>query len=270
VAAPVPVAGLRFGVTPYLPADVTERETAPLTEYLSRSLGVPVSLVVARSYDELASSVVSGDIDVASLPPLAFVKARRSQAGLQPLASMVRRGTVDYSSYLVARNDSGIRTLDDLRGKRFAYVDRSSASGFLLPRAALRARGHDPDAFFGEVLFAGDHVTALEWVLDGKVDSAATFSGVLAFAREEKGIATGGLRIVFKTGRVPHDAVVARAGLPGPVCDAIKASLLSVSSRTDAGRKVLGRALRINGWVSFEASRFDELDRILDAEGGRQ
>ena len=96
--------------------------------------------------------------------------------GMEAVARPVNvDGTSTYHGYLFARKDSGIRTVADMKGKRFAYVDRATTAGYLFPRAYLKEKGvADPDRYFGEVFFAGSHDATVLAVLNGEADIGAS------------------------------------------------------------------------------------------------
>ena len=73
------------------------------------------------------------------------------------IAETTKSGRTYYHSQIIARKDSGIKTVNDLKGKTFAFVDPTSTSGHLFPKAGLIKLGIDPDTDFGRVIFTGSH-----------------------------------------------------------------------------------------------------------------
>ncbi len=122
---------------------------AQFSEMLARRSKLEVALFESASYEELATAVVSGYVDVAWLPPIPFIALNRHEA-VVPLVHLPRGGTSTFHSALIVRSDSRFRTLSDLRGARAAWVDRYSASGFVVPRVALANAGLDPRTAFSE------------------------------------------------------------------------------------------------------------------------
>src|SRR5258708_17935699 len=90
------------------------------------------------------------------------------------LASL-RQGSKTYRSQIVVRADSGINSIEQLRGKKFAFVDPASASGFLFPNALLAGMGLDYKTFFSDTIFAGGHDKVIIAVYNKQADGGASF-----------------------------------------------------------------------------------------------
>jgi phosphonate transport system substrate-binding protein len=234
----------------------------PIVDYMSRKFNIKVNLIVSENYQELEELVEKGVVDIASFSPLAYVIAKERNPGLNPIASQIGSGTTKYSAYLLVRNDSNIHSLQDLKGKKIAFVDESSTSGYLYPYVILLDYGIDPETFFGEIVFTKDHLKSLQMLYEGKADVAATFSGAIRASRL-KGLSTGSFRILMKTGRIPYDALCLRTGIEHTVADAIKKMFLNLSTRTEEGRSVLSKELEINGWIPADDARYDPVRDVL-------
>jgi len=268
-AAIRPPGELRFGVAPYLPEKILSGEYEPLMAHLSPQLGVPIRLVVAEDYEDLLRKLRRAEVDLLTLTPLSYVRAKREDPFLQLLLSEIIRGTTSYTAYIIVHRDSGIDRLEDLQGKRFVFVDRNSASGYLFPYAFLLKNEIDPETFFGEVVFSGNHVRAVEMVAEREADAAAVSSNSLATAREA-GIRTRSLRIFKKTGRIPHDAICARAGLDPGLVRRFTELLSALDTRTEQGRQILGEGFGINGWVEVPDGHYAPVREVLDLVERRQ
>ena len=254
---------LRFGVTPYLDTDILAQHFEPVLSYLSKRTGYAFELVPGESYTGLVDELAAGSVDLASLSPLTYVRARERMPCLQLLLTQVSLGSVSYSGYFVTRADSAVTRVEELRGKRFAFTALGSASGYLFPKAFLLERGETAEDFFGKTVFAGDHLTALKMLLDGEVEAAATFSSFMRPARASK-LDVGNLRVLAVTGRIPHDAVVARPGLPPGMAGSIQEALAQLNTATEEGRQVLSGGLEISGWVATRDAFYDPVREKLD------
>ncbi len=253
---------LRFGLTPYLPRDLLARELQPVMSYLSRYLGIPVRLVIARTYEELSAQLESGAVDIASFSPLSYVLAKGKNPSIRLLAGQIVSGTISFTAYIIVRQNAPIYRLEDLRDKAFAFVDRSSTSGYLFPYALFLSHEIDPSTYFSRTLFAGNHLKAIQFVLDGTADAAATYSEGLVTARQA-GIDVRAVRIFKKTGIIPCDAVCARGTLDASLISKTKEALLNLDTRSEAGRGILGHTLRINGWVEVDDHSYDTVRSLL-------
>ena len=143
------------------------------------------------------------------------------------------------------KKDSPYQTIQDLKGKAFAFADPNSTSGFLVPSYYLRKQGITPDAFFGKTGFSGSHENSILAVLNGTYDAAATWWNDETYGNisrmEEKGmIPRGNTRIIWKSPRLPGDPVwVIHKDLPGQMIQDIKAALLHLPTASPEAWKDL-------------------------------
>jgi phosphonate transport system substrate-binding protein len=250
---------LRLGVTPYLARHLLHAQFQPLAAALQADTGVPIDLVVADTYESLVQRVANGTVDIALLSPLSYVEARQRDPKLQLLARTLSYGSIDYSSYIVVRAEDGYQTLRDLAGHAIAWVDPLSTSGFLFPYEAFLEAGLDPEHAFSHVEWAGTHTAALKALLDRRVDAAAISSGTLA---EDQTGAAAEVRILYKAGRIPYDAVCARSGLPASGARKLAVAFQRLDTRTRHGRDVLAHAPGISGWVATTDDVYDEVRTV--------
>jgi phosphate/phosphite/phosphonate ABC transporter binding protein len=220
---------------------------------------------VGPTYEAVASAVATGQLDVAQLSPAQYVAARRQAAGLHLLAIQTYEGSRSYEGYLVTRDDAAVETVRDLAGKRLCYVERGSASGYLLPRAFLRRNGLDPDGSFGTARMSGDHVAVMRDLLEGRCDAGAVYSGALLAGRD-LGLPVGRLRVLAVTGRLPYDATCASPRLDPPTAARLQEALLGLDVQREFGTAVLGKTLRIGGFVTGDDAMFDSVRQAVDLE----
>ncbi len=240
---------LRVGLVRPDPAEQTALCVTPLEAYLGALLGARVEVVLYEDYDTLVSDVVGGDLDVAQLPPLAFVLARERDPALVLLATQVSQGDVRYSGYLVVRRDSEARSLRDLASKRLAITSYSSASGFLFALARLIQEEIDVKRLLARAVLTGSHLKAIEAVVDGRADAAATYRGGLEAARDA-GIDTHELRVLGITSPIPQEALVAHSHLPIRHVACLRRAFLVTNKATAQGRTALARFPEFDGWTA--------------------
>jgi phosphate/phosphite/phosphonate ABC transporter binding protein len=190
----------------------TESALAELLATASERLGSPIVSERLPSYEALAACVKGGRYDLAWLPPIVLVDAGDSVVAL---GSVVRDGNASYEAALVVRADSKIRSLEGLRNVRAGWVDRWSASGYVLPCVHLALQGFDTEKLFTEQTFYGSHAAAIEALTSGACDVTATYAR--ADLRGE--IATGSwtemgkanVRVLQTFGAIPPDVLGLRA-----------------------------------------------------------
>jgi phosphonate transport system substrate-binding protein len=198
---------------------------------------------VAPSYEDLLASLRSGDLHLAQLSAAAFVRARGVISG-QVLAQQRMEGATEYRGAFVAKKGA-FKGLTELKGKRFAFVDRHSSAGYWYPRIKLRANGFNPDEVFGEVIFAGSHARVLAMVRAGDVDAGAVSEPSLAGADD--------LEALEVTGAIPDDVIVAVAGLSQEEQERLRALLLGAAESPALTATMKERRIR-----AFVPHAFDE------------
>jgi len=264
--APSPQAQeLRFGFTPVLGEAEMRAEFEPLMTYLSDVLARKVGLYIAKDYGDLRTQMESGAVDVGSFSPFAYVDAQRG-GKIRIIAQSILDRSATYRGLIIARKDSGVRTVGDLEGKRFAFVDPKSASGYVYPRAMLVEKGVTPERYFKETIFAGGHDKVIAAVLDGRVDAGAIYDGALGVAKA-KGVATDVLVVLSSTDPIPHDAIAVRLGLDDTLVKKLQAALVDLD-KSEAGRRVIAHSTKkLTGHVVVDDSVFDVVRRTAKIAG---
>src|SRR5574342_7313 len=151
---------------------------------LGKLVGVPIRVTVASDYAAVIEALRNRTADLAFVHPAGYVLANR-EAKAKIVVQNLWHGKRTFTSRIFVRKDSGLKTLEDLRGKTIAFVDPASSSGYIYPMVMLIKRGlvkkGDPKSFFREVLFAGAHDAGMRALLNGHVDALASFD----MAREQ-------------------------------------------------------------------------------------
>jgi len=200
---------------------------AALAARLSELSGVDVGVTPLGSYDRVAQMVHHGEIDLAWLSPISLVSLARNRR-VVPVLSFRRQRLVHYRCAILVSSTSRATALDQLRG-RAAWVDRLSASGYVLPRIELGTHGVTPAA----ERFYGSHDGVVRAVASGRADFGATFAHVKAGTVSGPWLKTPGLarsiRVLDAFGEVPPDAIAARADLEPRVRDAVERGLRTMT-----------------------------------------
>ena len=165
---------LTFAIIPAENASgVIERYT-PFTDYLSRTLGVKVSLRVANDYAAVIEGQRAGNVHIASYGSASFARALITGVKIDAFAIDVNAdGSKGYYSVFYVKKGSPYKSIEDLKGKNLGLVDANSTSGNNVPRLVLDKKGINPEAYFGKVVFTGSHENAVLALVQGTVDVAA-------------------------------------------------------------------------------------------------
>jgi phosphonate transport system substrate-binding protein len=194
--------------------------------------GLPVKAIVASDYAGVIEALRSRRVDLAFVHPVGYVLANR-EAGCQILVRDVWQGKTAYTARFFVRRDRGIQRVEDLRGKTVAFVDPASSSGYIYPMVLLIKRGlvrdRDPKSFFKDALFTGTHEAALQSVLRGRVDAAASFDKAPELHLKDPALVAQ-LGWVGETPEIPEAGICARPGLPAEPLARIKRALLSIKA----------------------------------------
>jgi phosphonate transport system substrate-binding protein len=186
------------------------RRTECIVEPLKAATGVSeVQLFPSPDYNGIIQGLMGGTIDIAQMGASSYAAIYlQNPDAVDPILTTVGSdGGTGYYSLMVARKDSGIKTLADLKGKKLGFADPDSTSGYLVPNVALPAEiGMPVEEFFGETGFGGGHENLVLGVLDGTWDAGTTFgSGVGDFAT---GYTSGNLFTMVQKGLLDTDDIV--------------------------------------------------------------
>ena len=263
--APAPERDLTFGFTPVLSEAEMRSEFEPLMTYLSRAIGRKVRLYIAKDYGDLRTQMESGAVDIGSYSPFAYVDATRG-GKIRIIAQSILDGSATYRGLIIARTDSGLRDVKDLEGKRFAFVDAKSASGYVYPRAMLVERGVTPERYFKETIFAGSHDKVISAVLERRVEAGAIYDGALGVAKA-KGMRVGELSTLSSTDPIPHDAVAVRVGMDEALIRKIQAALVALEKSPEGKPVIANSKKKLTGHVIADDGLFDVVRRTARTAG---
>jgi phosphonate transport system substrate-binding protein len=166
---------LTFAVVPAENASGVTERWAPFMDYLSKQLGVKVTLRIANDYAAVIEGQRSGNIHIASYGSASFARARLTGVKTDAFANDINAdGSTGYYSVFFVKASSPYKSVDDLKGKNLGLVDPNSTSGNNVPRFELNKMGiPDADTYFGKVVFTGSHENAVLALSQGTVDIAA-------------------------------------------------------------------------------------------------
>jgi phosphonate transport system substrate-binding protein len=150
----------------------------PFVDYLEKKLGIKAEIFTASDYAGIVQALSAGQIHLGRLGGAAYAAGYiDSKGGIEPLVMNVEPdGGRGYHSVLIVRSDSPYKSIEDLKGKSLAWADPNSTSGYLVPNAALRDAGVDPQKHFSRTVFSGGHEQSVLGVLKGNFDSAFTWT----------------------------------------------------------------------------------------------
>lgn len=151
------------------------RKFKPLGAYLEKQLGMPVEFVPVADYAAVVEGLAADRVDLAWLGGFTYVQARLKTGNAIPLVQ--REQDEKFTSKFISA-DPAVKSLQDLKGKTFAFGSVSSTSGSLMPRYFMQKDGIVPEQFFSRVAYSGAHDATVAWVQAGKVDAGVLNASV--------------------------------------------------------------------------------------------
>lgn len=202
---------------------------------IEAALGVPVKVFTPADYDGVIQGLLGGTLDMAWLGASGYAKTYLTdpEAVEVKLTKQNADGSTGYYSIGFARKDSGITSMDDAKGKSFAFADPNSTSGYLVPGAELKEKYGDLDKYFSEVKFSGGHEQTIVGVAKGDFQAGVSWADGLG--NWEDGYNSGAFRKAADAGLVdmndivqiwqskliPEGPMVVRKALPQDVKDKV-------------------------------------------------
>ncbi|HXX39626.1 MAG TPA: phosphate/phosphite/phosphonate ABC transporter substrate-binding protein [bacterium] len=236
-----------------------------IAELLGTATGYQFESFVATSYAGVIEAMGAGRADIGWLNTFSYVIAHQKY-GVEVRLVTVRFGLPYYRAEIITQASSGINSLADLKGKRFAFVDPASTSGYLFPLAGLKKAGYDPSKFFGQTVFAGSHNNVVLAVYQGRVDGGAVFEDARGTVQKDYPDVMQKTKVIWKSDPIPNDTVSFRKGLPAEVKDRVANALLRFSE-TQAGLDALKSLYEIEALADYDllVSKYHVKTPSLDA-----
>lgn len=233
----------RFGLTPvFLTSDLELLDR--LRSYLEQATGHPVRLVTRRTYQEITSLLLSGQLDAAWICGFPFVA---NHPRLALVAVPVWRGRPLYRSYLITGRDRPADSLEDLRGDVHAFSDPDSNSGWLVTAAALARDNQSPERFFGRTIFTYGHRNVIRAVASGLAMSGSVDGYVYEVMRETEPDLISPTKVIWQSEPMGFPPIACATGtVDAPRTRGLQASLVRMADHPD-GQAVL-RLLRLDGF----------------------
>lgn len=239
---------------------VLETEGANLQKWFLQDLDIHTKVMVPMNFLAVVESLGSKRTDVALMNTFGYVLAHRKYKARARLIGLYNNTDV-YWGQIITRKDSGIKSIKDLNGKKFAYVDATSTSGYILPKKKLE----EEDVKLKEFIFAGKHDSVVTKVYQGQVDAGATYhilekpplppEDARKLVKIQYPDIFEKVIILEKTGPIPNDPVVFRADFPKELEEKIIFSMKKFI-KTDIGKKTMLALYHMDDFKDTDDSHF--------------
>lgn len=251
---------IRLGLPQTLIAPTLD-EFGCLSRYFEEFSPIDIQFVQLKTNDELSSSLLSGDLDLAWVSGYALVRHR---ANLAPIAVPVWQGAPMTRSCLIVSAARRANSLIDLAGDAHALVDAESASGFLVTAAAVADRGIRLNDFFRQTFFTYGDRNVVRAVAAGLADSGTCDAHVLAILAEVEPHLAAKVRILESSPPIGAPPIVAALGALAPGDAKTIGSVFTEMRSVALGEATLAK-LRLDGFVEPAPDLYD----LLAEKAGR-
>jgi phosphonate transport system substrate-binding protein len=251
---------LVIGFTPSAETEKIATTVKPLENILSKKLGVKVKSYLATDYTALIEALGSNKVDIAFLPPFGYVLANEKYKS-EIILKAIRNGHAFYRSQFVVRKGTA-KSINDLKGKIWAYPDAASTSGYIFPKAYMIKNGINPDKFFKDRIQTGSHDNAILAVYNKEADLATTFEGAENRLIKEYKDIKDKLEVIAYTDSIPNDGIVIRANLDNQLKEKIKKVFLELNNDEEA-LKILKEVYSWDGIAVANDKDYDVVREVM-------
>lgn len=263
-------AELKVGFAPFENQHEVLQKAKPIVEALRRGLHMPVKPFVAADYPGVVEAMNGGKLDVAFYSPAALVMAEKV-AGARVILKAIYQGRSHYFSSIIVRADSPIKSLKDLKGRTFAFVDPGSTTGGVYPKLMLLNAGLNPEKDFARVIYAGGHDAAVLAVFNRKVDAAATFANDtqgrdVPWRRVLKGPDAEQIRPLAYSKPIPNGAIAVSRRLDPALVEKVRATFKGLNA-TAQGQRDLSKMYLMDGFVPATSADYDPVREAFEKVG---
>lgn len=228
----------------------TKADFEPIFSAINKTYGLHFTLRVGQSYGAVVEAMASEKVDIAFFGPVSYHKAR-SKGAAELLAVAVTDGKSSYFSGIFVRRDSGLNSINDLKGKSVAFGDVNSTSSFNYPIAMIIEAGVDPVKDLGKVHLTGSHANALGALAVGKVDGACAAFDSFEKAVANKQIDPSKFKVLAKSAPIPFPPLAMHPKLDPAVKKQLRDAFNNIHKAKDV------RPDMIRGYGGKKVDRYD-------------
>jgi phosphonate transport system substrate-binding protein len=231
------------------------RKFEPLGKYLEKELDIPVQFTPVVDYAASVEALAAGKVDMVWYGGFTHVQARRRTNGTA-YAIVMREADLNFRSKFITGVSSGIDSLQNLKGKTFAFGSVSSTSGHLMPRYFLQQEGIVPEQDFSRFSFSGAHDATAKWVESGKVDAGALNESVWEKLVEAGKVDTTKVKVFWTTPPYVDYNWTVRGDLDRKLVSRIARAFLNLDYNNPEHRPILDLQ-RAKSYVLTQESDFE-------------
>lgn len=252
---------LVFGVIPVESSDNVVERFDNLTKYLEKRLGIPIELKTATDYAGVIAAMQFKHVDFAYFGPRSYVEAAKRANAEAFVIEMSRDGARGYYGTIITKKGSGLKTMQDLKGKIWAFVDPNSTSGTLVPTVYFyKELKIDPHKYFSRVIYSGSHEASMLAVKNGKVDAASTNDIDMSRGDGKRWNVKDDFEIIWTSPLIPASPMAYRKDLPASLKTALKDAFIAYDDPKGLDQ------LKIKAYVEGSDAHFDPIRDQLEVK----
>jgi phosphate/phosphite/phosphonate ABC transporter binding protein len=250
---------VRVGIASVLSPAESLGHYRDLVDYLGERLGVRTEVVQRPNYAEMNELLRERYCLVAFVCNHAFVRAQR-EFGAELLAVPQVAGAVTYRAYIIVRNDSPFRSLEDLKGKRFAFADPLCNAGWLYPRFRILQLARSPFGYFGDESFTYSYEKSIRMVADRLADAAGVESPLYDSMVAKKDAAALATRIIDRSPFFGNPPVVVHPDIDPALRERVRSFLLTLHE-SERGLAILA-GIRVDRFIEPAPDLYAPVDAM--------
>lgn len=254
--------------TPSVDANTIATNSTSFLKFMEKETGLYFKSGIPSNFIAVVEAFGSNRADVAVMNSFGYLLAN-TKFGAEAKLKALRHGKDYYAGAIYVSEKSGIKDIKGLAGKKFAFTDASSTSGYLYPLKIFK----DAKVTLGNTTFAGKHDNVITMIYNGQVDGGAAFfsdafDGKIKDARER--VMTQfpdveqKVKVLKITDKIPNDPFVFRKGIPADVTKKI-IDALNKYLATEEGKTVFKNIYAIDGIVPATNKDYDSLRKVIKA-----
>ncbi len=230
-----------------------------LLDYIGQKLDREIEFIQRKTYGEINELLARGQIDLAFICSGPYVVGKEKH-GFQLVATPEVQNSHFYHSYLIVNKASAFQTLEDLRGRVFAFSDPDSNTGKLVPTYWLSQLGERPETFFSKTIYTYSHDNSILAVAKSLVDGAAVDGLIWEYYHRKNPIFTSKTRIIRKSEPYGIPPMVASSAIPSELMTKIRGLLFSMHE--DPGGQAILKELMIDKFVAANDRWYDSIRKM--------
>lgn len=261
---------IKLYFVPSVDAKVIEENSKVFKDWLEKNTPYKYEVAIPASFVAVVEAFGSKRADIASINTFGYILANEKY-GAEARLTVLRHGSATYQAQFLAKEGGPIKSLADLNGKKVAFVDPASTSGFLLPKKILNDKGIKP----AQEIFANKHDSVVSMIYQGQVDGGATFyspshDGEIQDARrlvktqypdvEQK------IKIVELTDSIPNDPIIFRKDLPENMKKTITEAFIKYVN-TPEGKETFNKVYGVTALKPATDKDYDAVREMLKSLG---